>query len=54
MYTKKRWGERFDSFWGCVELALKSLEVYVHGSEERPLQAARGDMVDGLEAASVF
>ena len=35
----------------CVELTVRSLEVYVHGSEERPLQAARGDKVDGLEAA---
>ena len=28
--------------------------VYVHGSEERLLQAARGDMVDGLIAAGVL
>ena len=33
----------------CVELAVRGLEVYVHGSEERLLQAARGDRVDGLE-----
>ena len=32
-----------------VELAVRGLEVYVHGSEERLLQAARGDRVDGLE-----
>ena len=38
----------------CVELAVRSLEVYVHGSEERLLQAATGDRVDGLEAASVL
>ena len=38
----------------CVELAVRSLEVYVHGSEERLLQAARGDRVDDLEAASVL
>ena len=38
----------------CVELAVKGLEVYVHGSEERLLQVARGDRVDGLEAASVL
>ena len=30
------------------------MEAYVHGSEERLLQAARGDRVDGLEAASVL
>ena len=38
----------------CVECAVRSLEVYVHGSEERLLQAARGDGVDGLQAASVL
>ena len=38
----------------CVELAVRGLEVYVHGSEERLVQAATGDRVDGLEAASVL
>ena len=38
----------------CVQMAVRSLEVYVHGSEERMLQAAREDRVDGLEAASVL
>ena len=38
----------------CVELAIRSLEVYVHVSEERLIQAARGDKIDGLEAASVL
>ena len=38
----------------CVELAVRGLEVYVLGSEERLIQAARGDRVDGLEAASVL
>ena len=37
----------------CVELAIRGLEVYVHGSEERLIQAARGNKIDGLEAASV-
>ena len=35
----------------CVELAIRGLEVYVHGSEERLIQAARGDKIDRLEAA---
>ena len=30
----------------CVDLAVRGLEVYVHGSEERLLQAARRDWVD--------
>ena len=38
----------------CVELAIRGLEVYVHGSEEILIQAARGDKIDGLEAASVL
>ena len=42
------------SIKGCVELAIRGLEVYVHGSEERLIQAAREDKIDGLKAASVF
>ena len=38
----------------CVELAIRSLEVYVQGSEERLTGAARGDKINGLEAASVL
>ena len=28
--------------------------MYVHGSEERLIQAASGDKIDGLEASSVL
>ena len=28
--------------------------MYVHGSEERLIQAARGDRLDGLEAATAL
>ena len=42
------------SFEDCVELAIRGLEVYVHGSEERLIQAGRGDKIDGLEAESVL
>ena len=38
----------------CVELAIRGLTLYVHGIEERLIQAARGDKVDGLEAAGVL
>ena len=38
----------------CAELAIRGLEVYVHGSEEILIQAARGDKIDGLKAASVL
>ena len=38
----------------CVDLAIRGLGVYVHGSEERWIQGARRDKIDGLEAASVL
>ena len=47
-------GRGLISIEDCVELTIRGLEVYVHGSEERLIQAARGDKTDGLEAASVF
>ena len=37
-----------------MELAIRGLEVYVHGSEERLIRDARGDKIDGLEPASVL
>ena len=37
-----------------VELAIRGLEKYVHGSEKRLIVAARGDKINGLEAASVL
>ena len=37
----------------CAELAVRGLKVCVHGSDERLIQAAKGDTVDGSEAASV-
>ena len=38
----------------CIELVIRDLEVYVPGSDERLIQAARGDEIDGLEAVSVL
>ena len=38
----------------CVDLVIRGLEVYVRGSEERLIQAARGDKIGGLEAVSVL
>ena len=35
----------------CVELAVRGLEVYAHGSEKRLIQASSGDRLDGLEAS---
>ena len=38
----------------CVDLARRGLEVYVNASEERLIQAARGDKIEGLKAASAL
>ena len=38
----------------CLELAISGLEIYVHGPEERLIQATRVDKIDGLEAASIL
>ena len=51
---RKEGGRGLISIEDCVELAIRGLEVYVHESEERFIQAARGDKIDGLEAASVL
>ena len=51
---RKEGGRGLISIEGCVELAIRGLEVHVHGSEERLIQAARGDKIDGLEAVSVL
>ena len=51
---RKEGGRCLISIEDCVELAIRGLEVFVHGSEERLIQAARGDKIDGLEAASVL
>ena len=51
---RKEGGRGLISIKDCVELAIRGLEVYVHGCEERLIQAARGDKIDRLEAASVL
>ena len=51
---RKEGGRGLISIEDCVELAIRGLEVYVHGSEERLIQAARGDKIDGLEALKSF
>ena len=51
---RKEGGRGLISIKDCVELAIRGLEVYVHRCEERLIQAARGDKIDGLEAASVL
>ena len=50
----KEGGRGLISIEDCVQLAIRSLEAYVHGSEKRLIQTARGDKIDGLEAVSVL
>ena len=50
---RKEGGRGLTSTEDCVELTIRGLEVYVHGSEKRLIQAAR-DKIDGLEAAYVL
>ena len=55
LYTPRKDGGRgLIAIEDCVELAVRGLDEYVHGSDERLIQAARGDRVDGLEAASAL
>ena len=54
LYIPRKGGSGLTSIEDCVELAIKGLKVYVHGSEKRLIQAAREDEIDGLEAASVL
>ena len=51
---RKEGGRGLISIEDCVDLAIRGLEVYVQGSEQRLIQAARGGKADGLDAASVF
>ena len=50
---RKVGGKSLIAIEDCEELAGRGLEVYVYGSEERLLQAVRGDRVDGSGAARV-
>ena len=51
---RKEGGRCLISTKDCVELAIRVLEVYVHGGEERLIQAVRVDKIGGLEAVSVL
>ena len=51
---RKDGGRGLISIEDCLKLAIRSLEVYVHGSEEILIKTAREDKIDGLEAASLL
>ena len=52
--SRKDGGRGLMAIEDCVELAVRSLGIYVHRSEETLLQVARRDRGDGIEAASVL
>ena len=54
LYIPRKGGRGLISIEDCAELAIRGLEVHVHGSEEILIQAAREDKIDGLEVASVL
>ena len=54
LYIPRKGGTSLIATEHCVELAVRGLEVYVHGTKETLLQAVRGYRVDGLEAISVL
>ena len=51
---RKEGGKGLISTEDCDMLPIRGLEVYVHGCEERLIQAARGDKIDGFDAPSVL
>ena len=54
LYISTKGGSSLISTEDRVELPIRGLEVYVHGREERLIQATRGDKIDDLEIASVL
>ena len=51
---RKEGGSGLMSIEDCIELAIKRLKVYVHGSGDRLIPAARRVRIDGLETTSVL
>ena len=55
LYIRRKEGGRgLISIEDFVELTIRGLEVYVHESEERLMQVARGDKIDGLDRCRCF
>ena len=51
---RKKGGGGLISIEDYFGLAIRGLKVYVHGSEERLTQAAKGDKINDLEVASAL
>ena len=55
LYIRRKEGGRgLISIEDCFELAIRGLEVYVHESEERLIQAARGDKIELFRSCKCF
>ena len=54
LYIPRKGGRGLTSIEDCAVLAIRGLEVYVYGSEEKLIQTARGEKIDGLDATSVL
>ena len=44
---RKEGGRDLMSIEDCAEVAIRGLDLFVHESGERLIQAARGDKIDG-------
>ena len=51
---RKEGGRGLISIKDSVELGIRGLELYIHGSEERLIQAAKGDKIDGLQEGESY
>ena len=51
---RKEGGRGLISIEDCVELAIRVLELYIHGSEERLIQTARRDKIDSFRSCKCF
>ena len=55
LYMPRKVGERsVITIEDYEELAVRGLEVYIHGNEERLIHTAGRDKLESLEAASVL
>ena len=51
---RKERGRGLISIENCVELAIRGLEVYVHGSEKKLIRAAQGDKIRWFRSCKCF
>ena len=52
--SRKEGGEGLIYIEDCSELAMRRLKVYNHSTDERLIQTASGNKINGLEATSIL